>query len=77
MGFGIFGTAGDGQALHIYGPFLAEPTASRGNNASSISGARLLDFASTHSLSTSYDGFTLIPVSSNASGTIHVFGYEE
>ena len=77
MGFGYQGTEWNGQAFHVYGPYLAQPTASRGVNVASTSGARLLDYASTHSLSTSYDGFTLLPGSGNITGNITVFGYEE
>jgi len=66
-----------GDWLMIYGPFLAQPTAMRNNNVYGDSNARLTDAASTHSLSTSYDGITLFLVSGNMTGNVHVFGYEE
>ena len=66
-----------GVAMHIYGPYLAQPTAARTVNANAYLGAYLLDHAYTHSLSTSYDGFTMAVTGSTATGTVHVFGYEE
>jgi len=66
-----------GDTVHIYGPALAQPTAMRNVNVSGDSAAYLEDSASTHSLSTSYDGITLIPNGGNMTGSVHVFGYEE
>lgn len=65
-----------GDTWHLYGPYLAQPTAYRVVNASPYSGATLNDFAGTHSLSTSYDGITLYSATA-FTGTVHVFGYEE
>jgi hypothetical protein len=70
-------TQRSGENVHMYGPFLAQPTAMRGVNAGGFTSARLTDNACTHSLSTSYDGFTFYPESSDMTGNIHVFGYEE
>lgn len=67
----------NGVHFHMYGPHLTQPTAVRSVQVESTSGAILNDYANTHSLSTSYDGFTLIPASGSFTGTIHVFGYEE
>ena len=66
-----------GDSVHIYGPALAQPTAMRNVNVSGDGSASLEDSASTHSLSTAYDGITLIPNGGNMTGTIHVFGYRE
>ena len=65
---------GAGDVAYIYGPFLAQPTAFRHNNAGDISGGSIYEYASTHSLSTSYDGFTLIPASSSLTGALQVYG---
>ena len=46
-------------------------------NVDSDNGAEILDRATTHSLSTSYDGITIYPTANAITGTIHVFGYEE
>lgn len=67
----------DVQPLHIYGPALAQPTAARSISGIGYAGAYIRDCAGMHSLSTSYDGFTLITYSFTMSGTVHVFGYEE
>ena len=63
-----------GDVAYIYGPFLAQPTAFRNNNAGDISGGSIYEYASTHSVSTSYDGFTLIPASSSLTGALQVYG---
>jgi hypothetical protein len=70
-------TQRSGETVHMYGPFLAQPTAMRNVNSGGFTSARLTDNACTHSLSTSYDGFTFYPESSNMTGNIVVFGYEE
>ena len=67
----------NGTNIHLYGPYLAQPTAMRGVNVVSYGNAAMQDVAATHSLSTSYDGVTLFPQSGNITGNIHVFGYEE
>ena len=70
-------TARSGDHLHVYGPALAQPTAIRTVGVNGVSSAVLFDFAITHSLSTSYDGFTIYTAASSITGTVHVFGYEE
>ena len=67
-----------GFFIHVYGPALAQPTAARTVTTEGVSNARINDFASTHSLSTSYDGATFVCLAPTAlSGNVHVFGYEE
>jgi hypothetical protein len=77
----FFGVTSDeqqsGDNTHIYGPYLAQPTAFRMINIVGEGGAILRNAASTHSLSTSYDGITIFPASGSMTGTVHVFGYEE
>ena len=78
LGFGWVATTESGDQFHIYGPYLAQPTASRSINVFGGSSAQINDWASTHSLSTSYDGITLQTGTANTfTGTITVFGYEE
>jgi hypothetical protein len=67
-------TQRSGETVHMYGPFLAQPTAMRNVNAGGFTSARLADNACTHSLSTSYDGCTIYPESSDMSGAIAVYG---
>jgi hypothetical protein len=60
---------------NIYGPYLSQPTASRSVNSSSLStGSVIWDFATTHSLSSSYDGISLIPGGDHISGRVAVYG---
>lgn len=70
-------TQRSGIQVHIYGPYLAQATAWRSVTVDGLSSGRIQDFANTHDLSTSYDGFTIYPNSGDFTGTVHVFGYEE
>jgi hypothetical protein len=81
--FAICSRTGDnersGDCIYFYGPNLAQPTAIRnvnvtGKTVSGTDGTQIADNASTHSLSTSYDGFTLAPVSGSLSGRVVVYG---
>ena len=75
---GILGVASfeqrDGHTFSIYGPHLAQPTAIRSVTVDGRAGARINDYAVTHSLSTSYDGFTLFPNTGNFTGALTVMG---
>lgn len=78
LGFGWVATSESGDHFHLYGPFLAQPTASRSVNVFGSSTVQINEWASTHSLSTSYDGITLQTATANTfTGNIAVFGYEE
>ncbi len=66
-----------GEHIYFYGPNLAQPTAIRNVNAGNIASASIMDVASTHSLSTAYDGFTLYPLSSSLSGVLTVYGLSQ
>ena len=70
-------TQAAGYQAHVYGPYLAQPTAARSVTVYGFGDARLMDYAWTHNQSTSYDGFTLYTAGVTLTGTIHVFGYEE
>ena len=73
--FGVFaGTQRGGVTGFFYGPYLTQPTAIRAVTIRDTSSAQIEDNAATHSLSTSYDGFTLFPAVSNISGRIAVYG---
>jgi hypothetical protein len=63
-----------GLTLYVYGPFLAQPTAYRTVTMESEATVRILDFAGTHSLSTSYDGITLFADAGNTTGLVSVYG---
>ena len=72
---GEFSTSNDnGYHLYVYGPNLAQPTAMRAVHVSGLSGASIYDYASTHSLSTAYDGFTLFPHSQTLTGSLCIYG---
>ena len=67
--------AKSGSVFDIYGPNLAQPTASRSVNVAAASGGVVIwDLATTHSLSTSYDGISLIPSGDHISGRVAVYG---
>jgi hypothetical protein len=64
-----------GQVLHVYGPYLAQPTAFR--NVSGWGDNRISDSATTHSLSDNYDGITIFPATGtndDISGLVSVYG---
>lgn len=68
-------TQRSGTTTHVYGPYLAQPTVFRAVNAWGRSSAYFLDVAGTHSVSTSYDGFTFVEVDSGGmSGVVSVYG---
>lgn len=65
----------NGNGLYFYGPFLAQPTASRVVSVGESGGARIIEYAVTHSLSTSYDGFTFLTTSAvTVTGALQVYG---
>ena len=73
---GIFANADNTQSsgyqLAIYGPYLAQPTAYRCVDAYGREGARMYNFAGTHSLSTAYDGITF--AGGTITGALQVYG---
>ena len=68
-----------GGTAYIFGPYLAQPTAFRGVSASAYLDAWIRDWASTHSLSTSYNGITLANEfgANTISGLVTVFGFNQ
>lgn len=65
--------AQNGRMINFYGPYLAQPTAMRTVEVNAFGSAMLYDVAGTHSLSSSYDGFTL-DWGVNTTGTLQVYG---
>lgn len=65
-----------GGVAYLFGPYLAQPTAFRSVSASAYLDAYIRDWASTHSLSTSYDGITLANEfgAATISGLVSVYG---
>jgi LysM repeat protein len=74
----ILGTHGStlrsGQSVSLYGPFLTQPTAYRGVYTHSYLSGTFDDSAGTHSLSSSYDGFTLFMATGSTTGKLTVYG---
>lgn len=69
------GAGSIGGVMNIYGPHLAQPTALRTVGAGTDGGNIMTaDRANTHSLSNSYDGFTMFVDSNSISGRIAVYG---
>ena len=67
-------TQRSGTTIYVYGPYLAQPTASRTVSAFGLSNATIQDYACTHPLTTLYDGFTLTSSSDDFSGLVSVYG---
>jgi hypothetical protein len=72
--FGISSSQRDGVNVTFYGPYLAQPTAARSVTMYGSGNASVYDNAWTHSLSSSYDGFTFIPNSGSMTGLVSVYG---
>ena len=72
--FPISATQRSGVTNFIYGPYLAQPTAFRLISAWGYNSAFIQDFASTHSLSTSYDGITFFRSPQTFTGAVQVYG---
>jgi hypothetical protein len=70
----LMDTDTNGWTFFFYGPGLAQPTAMRTVSVSDRGSAAIFDSASTHSLSTAYDGLSFIAISSNISGRVAVYG---
>ena len=69
-----------GLVCNLFGPYLAQPTAFRSVSAepdTPSDNARIYDNAGTHSLSTSYDGLSLICGAGNFTGLLTVFGFNQ
>lgn len=66
----------DGGVCFVYGPALAQPTATRGLGVDSNASGRLIDYASTHSVATAYDGITMLATvgGNTLSGLVAVYG---
>ena len=64
----------DGQALYVYGPYLAQPTAWRQIHVGGYLNAYIDDFAGTHNQTTAYDGITFYPDGNSMSGRVAIYG---
>ena len=71
------GTGNGGTHFYIYGPALAQPTATRDVCASSRDTVSIQEYACTHSLSTAYDGITILPTVGNVTGALCVYGLSQ
>ena len=72
--FTLSSTLRSGGVVHVYGPYLVQPTAYRLIDAISRSNAEIGDIAGTHNQSTSYDGCTVSVGSGTFSGLLGVYG---
>lgn len=78
-GYGTFMTGNNvftnGSAHYIYGPFKTQNTSWRTIQVNDLSNARTVDIAGTHTVASSFDGFSLLPFGGGTiSGTISVYG---
>jgi len=67
----------NGLTAYVFGPYLAQPTAVRSVTVWAYLNAAIEDYASTHSLSTSYDGCVIFPSAGNMTGKLTVFGFNQ
>ena len=73
--FSSSSTLRSGHVIYVYGPYLSQPTATRNISSVAENNARIYDLVTTHSLSTSYDGWSISSLSSSSiSGAIQVYG---
>lgn len=70
----VSATQRSGDVIYLYGPNLTQPTAMLNVQAGGQNSAFIIDFASTHSLSASYDGITFIPAGGSITGRVAVYG---
>ena len=75
-----FNTQGLGTTVYLFGPNLSQPTAWRSVTEIDVSSGGIYDQAVTHSLSVSYDGFTVLyegSPSNTLTGLLTVFGFNQ
>lgn len=73
----INSSAPAGFVAHIYGPQLAQTTPWRSLTFSGTTGeATIYDQSFVHSVSSSYDGFTLWPAGGLVTGVLSVYGFD-
>lgn len=69
-----------GMTCYIFGPYLSQPTATRVVDSSTYNSTYprlMVNYATTHSLSASYDGITITPSNSALTGKLTVFGFNQ
>lgn len=77
FGLGIASTTVSSMIdFSFYEPFLAKPTKLK-SMAWDVHNEQNLTYTGFHNQSTSYDGFTLLTTTGNATGTIRVYGYKD
>jgi hypothetical protein len=67
----------DGDTVFIFGPNLSQPTALRNVNTYGFGNAGIVNFASTHSTASSYDGIWLQSGAGTFTGLLTVFGFNQ
>jgi hypothetical protein len=67
-------TQNTGGICFFYGPFLSQPTAFRLTGMVGTDNGRTIDRVSTHSLSSSYDGFSVTITGNTVTGRVAVYG---
>jgi hypothetical protein len=67
-------TSWNGATSFIHKPNLATATQFNTSNAWSLEGARIGLYTGSHSLTTAYTGFSLIPATGTITGTLRVYG---
>lgn len=71
------GTSYELGALHLFDPAKASATYLSVFSNYVTNSASIGSIGGRHNVSTSYDGFTLIPTAGNITGTVSVYGYNK
>ena len=66
-----------GFSAYIFGPFLSGQTAVHSICADDYLGGAVLDISSVHTVSSSYDGITLIAAAGSFTGEVTVYGFNQ
>lgn len=61
--------------IDVYAPQLTEYTAMQANSYTSLADMQWASYGGNMTVTTSYDGFTLLSTSGNMTGTVRVYGY--
>lgn len=75
--FGTTTTNYSGGHFLLYSPFLNKSTVFISENSDSRSNATINDYAGTHNLSSSYDGFTIFPNTGSITGSLTIYGLSQ
>lgn len=74
---GALSTNQNALSVNLYLPAVAVTTVFRALNSYASSGAYIFDQSGSHSVASSFDGFTVYPASGTITGSLQVYGYRK